>query len=114
MARAQRLTGNATPVSINGGRVTELQTIFAHNPSEAAGAYVKVYASAAAPDANAIPIASVWVGFGAASSGGADKTIPLFIAGGNLWVAVATQEGAGLTGPASSFLITATLEGMAA
>jgi hypothetical protein len=113
MARPQRLTGNATPVSINGGRVSELQTIFAHNPSESAGAYVKVYATATTPDGNSIPIASVFVPPGAAGSGGVDRVIPLFVGGSNFWIAVATEFGAGLTGPASNFAITATYEGQA-
>ena len=65
MARPQRLTGSATPISINGGRVSRLETIFAHNPSESAGAYVKVYAQAVAPVTGDVPIASVWVPFGA-------------------------------------------------
>jgi hypothetical protein len=114
MARPQRLTGSATPVSINGGRVCRLETIFAHNPSESAGAYVKVYASAAAPVAGDVPISSTWVGFGATGSGGVSLPIPLFISGANFWIAVATEFGAGLTGPASNFNITATLEGQAA
>ena len=113
MARPQRLTGSATPVSINGGRVCRLETIFAHNPSESAGAYVKVYVSATAPVAGTVPDASVWVPPGAAGTGGGDRVIPIFIDGANFWIAVATEFGAGLTGPASSFNITATLEGQA-
>jgi hypothetical protein len=95
----------ATPSRIALGAVAEVQTIFAHNPG-AAGAYVKLYALAGttAPDGAAVPIFSAFIGAVTA------LVLPVFIGGSNLWIAVATEAGAGLTGPASAFEISITAQ----
>lgn len=93
------------PSRINAGAVAEIQTIFAYNPG-AAGAYVKLYALAGstAPDGSAVPIFSAWV---AATSG---AVLPMWVGAANIWIAVATEAGAGLTAPASDFEISLTLQ----
>lgn len=112
MARPYQFAAQGeTPSQIFDGGVCELQTIFAHNPSEVAGAYVKLYASADAPTGSSVPIFAVWVPPGAVDSGGADRVIPAFVGGGNWWVAVATEAAAGLTAPDEDFEITITLQG---
>lgn len=101
---------SSTPQSVNAGLMTEVQTLFAHNPGEVTGAYVKLYelAGAVAPDGSAVPVWAAWVPPGAASSGGAAVVLPAFISYANLWIAVATQYAAGLGAPASAFNVTVT------
>lgn len=99
-----------TPLPVNAGLMTEVQTLFAHNPGEVSGAYVKLYelAGTVAPDGTAVPVWAAWVGPGAADSGGASVVLPAFISYANLWIAVATQYAAGLTAPATAFNVTLT------
>lgn len=112
MARPQRFSAQGeTPAAINDLGACEIQTVFAHNPSEVSGAYVKFYSGAVAPTGASLPVFSVWVPPGAAGTGGAERTIPVFFGGALLWIAVATEAGAGLTAPASAFEISLTLQG---
>lgn len=99
-----------TPISIAAGAVRRIETILAFNPSEVAGAYVKIYAlpGSTPPGSGAVPIWRGWVGPGAAGSGGASATLPVFIDGACFWIAVATEAGAGLTAPDEDFEITIT------
>lgn len=109
--RAYRFPAQAqTPVAIDSGQAGLLETIEAHNPSEAAGAYVKIYASATAPTAGSLPIWSARVPPGAVGSGGTARTLPVFLEGADLWIAVATTAGAGLTAPATPFEISLTFD----
>jgi hypothetical protein len=95
----------ATPTLIKGGARVTLETLEVHNPHASDGAYVKVYVSDpdTAPDGSAIPTWGAWI------AGGASRTLAPFIEGSNLWIAVATQAGAGLTAPTTAFEISATL-----
>lgn len=109
--RAHRFAAQGeTPSSIDSGRAGTLQTIFAHNPSEAAGAYVKIYAGESAPVGGSVPMWSAWVPPGSVDSGGAERVLPCFLDGGRFWIAVATEPGAGLTAPDADFEISATFE----
>lgn len=112
MARPLLLSAlDETPVRINSGLVTEVQTIFAHNPSEVSGAYVKLYAGASTPVVGTVPIFAAWIPPGAAGSGGAERVLPVFAGAAQLWIAVATQAGAGLTAPAADFAVSLTFAG---
>lgn len=99
-----------TPQRIAAGEVRRIETIAAHNPSEASGAYVKLYAltGSSAPTGSSVPVWAGWVGPGAAGSGGAGQLFPLFVDGANFWIAVATEFGAGLSAPAAAFNVSIT------
>lgn len=99
-----------TPQRVAAGEVVEIETILAHNPSEVAGAYVKIYAlpGSSAPTSSDVPIWRGWVGPGAADSGGASAVLPVFVGGACFWIAVATEAGAGLTAPDEDFQVTMT------
>lgn len=99
-----------TPQRIKAGAVCKIETIMAHNPSEASGAYVKIYAlpGSSAPTGSATPIWRAWVGPGSTGSGGQGVPLPVFIDGACFWIAVATEAGAGLSAPASAFQVTVT------
>lgn len=101
MSAPQALSVTETPTQIAAGGVVEIQTLFVHNPG-ASGAYVKLYASAAAPNGSAVPIFSAWI---PATS---DRVLPVFAGAGQLWIAAAAEALAGLTAPASPFAVSIT------
>jgi hypothetical protein len=91
-----------TPASLDGGRAGEVQTLTVRNPHAETGAYVKLYESAAAPTAGSIPAWAAWV------PGAQDRVFAPFVGGAQWWVAVSTEAAAGLTAPASPFVVSAT------
>lgn len=94
-----------TPVSISANRC-ELQTITARNPHATDGAYVKIYetlTSGAAPTGVSTPVWAGWV------AGASSQVFPLFISGAGLYIAVATEFGAGLSAPSSAFQVSITV-----
>jgi hypothetical protein len=103
-------TVSEAPAQIQNGDLTKLETLFVHNPSEAAGAYVKLYAlaGAVAPTGSAVPIWSAFVPAGPAGSDGFSIVLPVFVEHSDLWIAAAAEAGAGLTAPASDFEVSAT------
>lgn len=90
-----------TPISVDEGRVGQVQTIEAYN-SGAAGAFVKLYQSILAPTGASVPTWSRFVPTVTA------VTIPPFIDGAGWWIVVATEVAAGLSAPASPFQVSVT------
>lgn len=102
MSYAQRIGSVSNiPLPIAGGARVSLETIFASNPG-ASGAYVKLYASADTPDATSVPIWSVLV------PAGQCPPLPVFVDQSDLWIAATTEDGAGLTAPATAFVVSIT------
>lgn len=91
-----------TPISIRSAALTKLETIVASNPDAGAAAYVKLYASATTPTGSTAPI------FSARIAAGQCLTLPVFVEMSHLWIAAATEAGAGLSAPATAFEVSVT------
>ena len=85
-----------TPISLDDGRVGQVQTIEAYN-SGGTGAFVKLYQSLLAPTGASVP---TWSRFVPTAT---SVTIPPFLDGSGWWIVVATEVAAGLSAPASPF-----------
>lgn len=100
-----------TPQQLASGRVRKIDLIEAHNPSETAGAYVKIYAGASAPTSSSIPLWAGWVPPGATGSGGHRELFVPGFDGALFWLTVATEFAAGLTAPDTPFNVSVTAIG---
>jgi len=87
-----------TPISVDEGRVGQVQTIEAYN-SGVTGAFVKLYQSLLVPTGASVPTWSRFVPNATA------VTIPPSVDGSGWWIAVATEVAAGLSAPASPFQV---------
>ena len=99
-----------TPTELFDGATAQVQCLFVFNPSETAGAWIKLYASATAPTSSSIPAWQHWVAPGASGSGGNSVVLPPFVSGGQWWLAAAANPRADLTAPDEALEVSITYE----